>query len=413
MASAFGFEIALGGQGVIFRLSDKARDDRRQTFGSWEVELRKDSDHIAVRSAITNLAQPLDDVIESAHNVAQDLLDIVAVEERDALVVTEPHDNVVWRSGSHGLKLQSTSSIVFGRRTTAALTVTDAAGNVRPDPPYKPPQQHYAYRYFRFSQVAQNVFDGYRNMFLALESLLDRVEPKQSGKGETKWLERALKTAESLGLDLGAFTTPGSTNPVGDFLNSHYSAIRCAAFHSKSSAGDVLLPGTLAHEGKVLEQLVKLQELVESLLKSEFSTRLASSGATFFGFRKCISELAPITALFFSIGDCPTLEQVIAEEKDLPDGTAAPVTFAGPRGAAPDEWLLVSEIKPNELSFSTIKSLRLVADPNDHLFLRMTANKMNRTLMSTDLDVTDVSKLVLRVRCVLRNLQGAKRRFSH
>lgn len=413
MASAFGFEITLGGQGVIFRLSGKARDDRRQTFGLWEVELQKDSDHIAVRSAITNLAQSLDDVIESAHDVAQDLLDIVAVEERDALVVTEPHDNVVWRSGPHGLKLQSTSSIVFGRRTTAALTVTDATGNVRPDPPYKPPQQHYAYRYFRFSQVAQNVFDGYRNMFLALESLLDHVEPKQSGEGETKWLERALKTAESGGLDLSAFTTPGSTNPVADFLNSHYSAIRCAAFHSKSSAGDVLLPGTLAHEGKVLEQLLKLQELVESLLKSEFSTRLASSGATFFGFRQRISELVPITALFFSIGDCPTLEQVIAEEKDLPDGTAAPVTFAGPRGAAPDEWLLVSEIKPNELSFSTIKSLRLVADPNDHVFLRMTADKMNRTLMTTDLDVTDVSKLILRVRCVLRNLQGPKRRFSH
>lgn len=69
MASAFGFEIILGGQGVIVCLSGKARDDRRQTFGPWEIELRKDSDHIAVRSATTNLQQRLDHVIESAYEV--------------------------------------------------------------------------------------------------------------------------------------------------------------------------------------------------------------------------------------------------------------------------------------------------------------------------------------------------------
>ncbi|MCA1577066.1 MAG: hypothetical protein LC794_06845 [Acidobacteria bacterium] len=266
MASAFGFEIILGGQGVIFRLSGKARDDRRQRFGPWEIELRKDH------------------VIESAYEVAQRVLDIVAVEDRDALVVIEPYDNVVWRTGPRGLKLQSTSSIVFGRLTTATLTVRDAAGNVRPDPPYTPPQHHYAYRYFRFSQVAHNTFDGYRNMFLALESLLDYVEPKRPGDGETEWLEKALITAQSRGLDLSGFTQAGSTNPVGDFLNSHYSAIRCAAFHSKSSTGDVLLPGRLADESTVLQQLLAVQELVESLLKSEFSTRLARSGSTFFVF---------------------------------------------------------------------------------------------------------------------------------
>lgn len=413
MASAFGFEVSLGGQGVIFGLSGKARDDRRQTVGPWEIELRKDSDHIAVRGATSNLQERLDHIIESAYDAAQDVLDIVAVEDRDALVVIESHDNVVWRTGPHGLKLQSTSSIDFGRMTTLTPTVRDAAGNVHPDPPYTPPQHHYAYRYFRFSQVAQNVFDGYRNMFLALESLLDYVEPKRSGDGETEWLERALKTAQSCGLDLSTFTRSGSTNSVNDFLNSHYSAIRCAAFHSKSSTGDVLLPGRLADEGTVLQQLLAVQELVESLLISKFSTRLASSGSTFFGFRQSISQLAPIAVLFLSVGDCPTLEQVIAEEKDLPEGTGSLVSFAGARGTAPDEWLLVSEIKPAELSFSKIRSLRLVANPNDHLFLRMTADKMNRTLIPTDLDVNDISKLVIRVRCVLRNLQGPKRRFSH
>jgi hypothetical protein len=103
---------------------------------------------------------------------------------------------------------------------------------------------------------------------------------------------------------------------------------------------------------------------VEALLKSEFSTRLASSGSTYYGFWKSLSDLAPITVLLLSVGDCPTLEQVIAEEEDLPEGIGSPVTFAGPRGTASDEWLLVSEIKPMDLTFSRIRSLRLVADPN-------------------------------------------------
>ena len=89
------------------------------------------------------------------------------------------------------------------------------------------------------------------------------------------------------------------------------------------------------------------------------------------------------------------------------------MTFAGPNGAETDEWLFVSENKPEEWSFSKIGSLRLAAQPNNHMFLGGIADKMNRTLMSTDLELEGVSKLVIRIRCVLRNLQSPKRGFSH
>lgn len=193
MASAFGFQITAGGQGAIFALSGTAKNDRRQTFGNWEVELRKNSAYVGVRSGLSNLHQPLDEIMPQAHNVVQNLLDIVAVEERNALVVTEPYNNVIWRTGPHGLKLQLTTDIIFSAEpANLKVTVKDPAGNVRPDPPYTPPQHHYAYRYFRFSQAAQNVFDAYRNMFLALESLLDYVEPKLPTDGETDWLKKRL-----------------------------------------------------------------------------------------------------------------------------------------------------------------------------------------------------------------------------
>jgi len=76
MASAYGFDIGPAGQGVIFALSASARGNRRQTFGPWEAQLRKDSDFVCVRSSILDLQEPLVAVVEAAHGVAQDLLDI-------------------------------------------------------------------------------------------------------------------------------------------------------------------------------------------------------------------------------------------------------------------------------------------------------------------------------------------------
>jgi hypothetical protein len=417
MASAYGFDITPGSQGAIFALSGAGRRHRRQTFGWWEAELRKDSACLCVRALVSDLNESLAEVIAAAHEVAQRLLDIVAVEERNALLIVEPHDNVAWRAGPHGLKLQLTSPITFtAEMASITAVVKNAAGEVLPDPPYMPPQHHFAYRYFRYSQAAGNILDGYRNMFLALESVLDYIDGKGADEPETEWLERALGTAHARGLSLSAFAKPGSTDPVADFLDAHYSAVRCAAFHSKSSSGHALRPGDLRDYGIVLQQLLAVQTLVEALLKSEFSAKLPSSGFFHSGFGHLLENLAPVTGLLISVTECPTIEHVMAateEKSDLPEGGFFPVTFEGRNGTATDEWLFASEIKPPDLPFSKIASLRLVAKPSNHFMFAPIADKMNRTLMSTDLDLAGLSKFVVQVRCVLRNRQSPRRGFSY
>jgi hypothetical protein len=126
MASGHGFNIVPGGQEVIFSLSGIARRDRRQTFGSWEAELRKDSDHICVRGPVLDLNKPLADVIEAAHDVAQNALDIVAVEQRNALLVIEPLDGIVWRTGPHGGSANLSAG--FGDIITSGLGATYLVG---------------------------------------------------------------------------------------------------------------------------------------------------------------------------------------------------------------------------------------------------------------------------------------------
>jgi hypothetical protein len=416
MASAYGFDVVPGAQGTIFALNEPARRERRQSFGTWEVVLRKNSAHMCVRTSVLDLKEPLANVIADAHAVAQDALDIVVVEERDALLVLEPHDNVVWRTGPHGLKLQLTSSITFTAEMTGGLAVVkNAAGEVLPDPPHMPPQHHAAYRYFRYSQASENVLDGYRNMFLALESLLDYIEAKKVEENEVEWLRRALCTVQSRGLDLSAFAKAGSTDPVEGFLDTHYSAVRCAAFHSKASSGPTLRPGNLNDYDLVIRQLLAVQRLVEALLKLEFAATLPNSGFFHSGFGTLLKDLEPVTDLFIAVADCPTIEEVIAEGENggnLPEGAVLPVTFAGVNAPATDEWLFVSDIKPSDLPFAKVASLRLVAQVSNHMLYGPIANKMNRTLIRTDLQLADVSKLVVRVRCILRNRQSPKRGFA-
>jgi hypothetical protein len=330
------------------------------------------------------------------------------------LLIIEPHNNVTWRTGPHGLKVALTDAIRFTGQTAVQAIVKNAQGEIVPNPPYVPPHHHPAFRYFRYSQAAQNVFDGYRNMFLALETMLDHSAPKQKAEAETKWLKRALEhSVKAKGLDLGAFTKGGGKSPVEDFLDAHYSAIRCAVFHSKSSTGQSLQPGNLADQDTVLQQLLAVQALVEHLLKNEFSVRLPQGGFFHAGFGQLLSEIAQATSLLISVGDCPTIEQLLAKEENLPDGGQGPVTFRGANMGLTDEWLFVSELKPKDLWFTRVGSVRLVSRLNGHVFHGLIANNMNGTLMRTDVDLAGVSKLVVKVRCILRNSQQPKRGFSY
>jgi hypothetical protein len=409
MARAYGFDTDMAAQGAVFALNTPARKDRVQSFGGWEAELRKGVAYVRVRGGTPDQTKPLETVAMAAHPIAEDFLDIVAVEERTPLLVAEPHDNVVWRTGPHGLKIQLTTSIVFAaEQGDVRLIVKDAAGNIVPDPSYVPPAYHPAYRHFRYSQAAQNVFDAHRNMFLALESVLDHIAPKQHGEGETDWLRRAMTDGvQKHATDLGPFVKTAGKDAVECFIDAHYSAVRCAVFHAKAAGGGTLRPGSLSDHDLVLHQLLAVQKVVEHLLKSLFSVRLPQGGFFHSGFGLVLSKIAPVMHL-----------QLLAEEKDLPQGRIGPVRFEDARPGYTDEWLFISEIKPAELDFRRITSLRLIAYLGQSKLGAMgmlvipVAEKMNRTLLTTDLDLTGAKKLVVRLRCVLRNVQSPRRGFA-
>ncbi len=77
MPSAHGYQIASGNRGAVFALSGNAERNRRQTLKAWEVELRKDSPYVCVRGPVLDHHESLASIVNAAHDVAQDFLDIV------------------------------------------------------------------------------------------------------------------------------------------------------------------------------------------------------------------------------------------------------------------------------------------------------------------------------------------------
>lgn len=85
-------------------------------------------------------------------------------------------------------------------------------------------------------------------MWLATESLLDSIAPKQESESETKWLRRALRAAHA-GVGLQNFLPPGSaTDPPNDAYKFFYNDRRKAIFHSKPGRAPILPHGSTAWE---------------------------------------------------------------------------------------------------------------------------------------------------------------------
>jgi len=126
-------------------------------------------------------------------------------------------------------------------------------GEIIQSPPSPTAIYHDSLRHFRFSQVADDVFEAFRNMYLAFEGLLAFLSPKNPGEGEEHWLRRALAVAGTKGTLKNIF---GSTAAIDGFIKQIYKDIRCAVFHSKT--GPRLLPQNRHDREKVSEGHVKL-----------------------------------------------------------------------------------------------------------------------------------------------------------
>ena len=265
-----------------------------------EVEVHKNSPYVVAR--IKGATDAMNAFNES-HEAVQQALDLLSAQGKAHLSTRNVLDErLVWWREMSGQILRIISVAEMALRIgPVKLVHKDKDGNVIPDIP-PPIIHHESLRYFRLSQITDNLFDAFRNMYLAFESLLERIAPRGRGEREGDWFKRALNTANS-SIPLSRGFTPTTSDVIADIHDQIYRDIRCAIFHSKS--GLRLLPQNLVERDKVSDGLRKVTRLVLLLAEHYLHSRYISGGLFMSAFNRMMESLLQTSTILVSDTDLP------------------------------------------------------------------------------------------------------------
>ena len=212
---------------VVFNLNIKAPQSHLYSdLDGWEVELRE--------GYSTAVARTMHDFVdgelhERAIDVTGKALDIAAVMDFDALLLAKPGDDLIIYRCDKRVQLTIQSLLDFSVSVGGAgITITHADGTQeRPMPQI--PEWCPAFRFYRLSQASNDLFEAYRNLFLALEALLDQLFPKQLKEQEFEWLHRAFREVET---HVDFALSQEAADPLKELVQRLY-GIRLNLFHAK------------------------------------------------------------------------------------------------------------------------------------------------------------------------------------
>ena len=222
-----------------------------------EVEIRAGSPYVVAR---TTGAPDANTAFDLSMEAVQQGLDLLSVAGKGDFSTKNAFDqHLIWWRDSGGQLLRFVETSVLSFSLSATATVTDRNGTVVPPPTQPQLVYHDALRYFRLSQTTDDLFDSFRNVYLAFELLLEHIAPINAGEREGRWLKRALTTANAA-VSLAQAYPATTGNVVEEIYNKIYKAIRCRVFHAKS--GQSLTPQRTSDRRTVAAGSEKLARLV-------------------------------------------------------------------------------------------------------------------------------------------------------
>lgn len=98
----------------------------------------------------------------------------------DAVIRDAEDEHFIWWTEVKGLILRFVSTAVMNFTVPPVRAIlVDRSGHEVPDVSYGPPDPHYhyAFRFFRLAQVTEDLFDAYRNMYIAFELIISHKYP--------------------------------------------------------------------------------------------------------------------------------------------------------------------------------------------------------------------------------------------
>lgn len=353
--------------GIAFPLKDEAEIDYiwESDDSRWQVELKQDHAHAVARSRDP---QANDNVETSGLAQIQRCLDIIAVKKLGILVLDHPEENhIALFQRNEEVILRHFSVVKLAILTNVSVEVRDKDGNIKPSAPIPEPSWTWAFRYYRLSQASQDMFEAYRNLFLALEALLNNIRPKLPRERERKWLENALSII-SVKVLLANHTPATIADPIAYFMKTQYTDIRCRLFHAKFPYA--LLPHEELNPTDVLVAYEVLLRLWRDIAETYFQVPRGGGVFTYQGFKWLMDKTfkRPLSLQF-------------TEDNSPPRKDDTQVSPLGLTTFEFDQSRYLGETKPGIVSWQGEISL---LDIHKHLSIHRVCSLVDKTLMNVD-----------------------------
>lgn len=310
--------------GAAFLLSQKCNVSEVVYINSnEEVEVQEGCPYVVSR---IRGASSADDAFNKAYEVAQQGLDILSITGQADLSIQNASDEylVWWREQPTQILRVATVTRIPVEIKPATYSLTDKDGNIIPPPLPPQPIYHESFRYLRLSQVTDDLFDAFRNAYLALESLLQSIEPISNREREGDWLKRALKKVNS-NVSLSSVYSSTSTDIALDIHDNIYKRIRCSIFHAKNKP--CLTPQNLIDRRVVSEGLDNLIKIVLLIAEHYFGAKRPSGFMFHSGFDMWIKPLVLNSKIAVSDNDLPCDNSDTLDQSTLQKSVTMPTRF--------------------------------------------------------------------------------------
>lgn len=278
-------------------MSEAASGDSAEAIDGWTIETRGGSEIVVARGdGGASYEEARDDALAAVNKG----LDFLCLRGGPALAVQFAHaEHVVWWTGGGEsvIRLLSAPKLTF---EMGRITVTGGTPVVPPAP-----QWQESARYYRLSQLSDDLFESFRNLYLALESILDHIAPQRTTpplEREGDWFRRALTEAGRL-INLSGHVR-GAADPVQALYDELYLNTRNLVFHAKATRA-YLLPHNSEERLAVEATTRRAAYLYRALAKEVIHLTPSGSGIFAAFWRMQVEGLAPRLGIVVTNDDAP------------------------------------------------------------------------------------------------------------
>ena len=248
--------------------------------GDWLVTAKKGHGYISAR---TSRVLSLADTRREGILALVQALDLFSVHMNRTSNLSKAGDNFIalFQEGDKQV-LCFTATFDFPISINFSAEVRDKGGNIKPMPEPPPPSWHRSFRYYRLSQLAADVYEAYRNLYLSFETLAESCYPRQGDEREGAWIRRCFQEFH-LHYGLSTFAPTDHRAPNEYLFGTLYENTRCNLFHSRTT--DAILPYYEVDAFAVHDAYETLLRIWRHIAVAVLGTRSGGSVVTYQGYR--------------------------------------------------------------------------------------------------------------------------------